>query len=261
MNRHQYCVYNQTNECFLSLGVTHEDRGFARFKGLLIGRAPRYDEGHWLSRPKGVHLLRIFSSRDLVFLDAKHRVVRAIESFPPFRFVPVGKSVASVLELPVHTIDSSQTQPGNQLVICVAEEMEFRLRSMPDLGKDDLVEVSAQAKNMPVPNSLPLRPDRRTTRRKRWPRLLAYDSRGGILEVHGVRDLSANGLYLMTEARWPLGTMITLTLQRTDGVSDDALLNPITVQLRVMRWGKDGVGLAFAQTEMEESPLMALTAR
>jgi hypothetical protein len=34
----------------------------------------------------------------------------------------------SVLELPTHTIYSSQTQPGDQLVICVAEEMEHRLR-------------------------------------------------------------------------------------------------------------------------------------
>jgi uncharacterized membrane protein (UPF0127 family) len=52
-----------------------------------------------------------------VFLDAKHRVVVAIESFPPFRFVSIGTNVASVLELPVHTIDTSQTKPGNQLVI------------------------------------------------------------------------------------------------------------------------------------------------
>jgi hypothetical protein len=64
-------------------------------------------------------------------------VVRAIESFPPLRFVSIGKDVASVVELPVQTIDSSQTQPGNQLVICVADEIEFRLRSMLDLGKDD----------------------------------------------------------------------------------------------------------------------------
>ena len=262
MDKRQYCVYNQTSECFLSLGVTHEDRGFARVKGFLRGRAPRYDEGQWLSRPTGFHLLRLFSSRDLVFLDAKHRVVRAIESFPPFRFVPIGKNVSSVVELPVHTIDSSQTQPGNQLVICVAEEMEFRLRSMLDLDKDDLVELSAEARNMPVRNSPPARQDRRTTRRKRWPRLLAYDSSGGVLEVHGVRDLSANGLYLMTKSRWPLGTLITLTLQRTDGVSDDALPNAITVQLSVVRWGKDGVGLAFTQSAaMEESPLMALATR
>jgi hypothetical protein len=137
MDKRRYCVYNRTSECFLSLGVTREDRGFAGFQGLLRGRAPRYDEGCWLSRPKGVHLLRIFSLRDLVFLDAQHRVVRAIESFPPLRFVSIGKNVASVVELPVHTIDSSQTQPGNQLVICVADEIEFRLRGMPDVGKDD----------------------------------------------------------------------------------------------------------------------------
>jgi hypothetical protein len=261
MESRQYCVYNQTSECFLSLGVTPEDRGFARFKGLLRLRAPRYDEVHWVSRPKGVHLFRFFSSRDLLFLDAKHRVVRAIESFPPFRFVPVGKSIASVLELPVHTIDSSQTQPGNQLVICVAEEMEFRLRSMPDLEKDDLVELSAETKNLPVRNTPSARQDRRTSRRQRWPRLIAYDSGGAVLRVHGVRDLSANGLYLMTEMRWPLGTLITLTLQRTDGVSEDTLPHAITVQLRVTRWGKDGVGLAFTQSAMEESPLMALSAQ
>lgn len=261
MEKRQYCVYNQTNECFLSLGVTRGDRGFARFKGLLKGRPSRYDEGHWLSRPKGVHLLRLFSSRDLVFLDAKHRVVRAIESFPPFRFVPIGKNVASVVELPVHTIDSSQTQPGNQLVICVAEEMEFRLRSMPDVEKDDIVDLFFATNNMPEQKSPAPRRERRTTRRKRWPRLLAYDSSKGVLEVHGVRDLSADGLYLMTEARWPLGTVITLTLQRTDGISDDTTPNAITVQLSVIRWGKDGVGLAFTQSATEESPLMVLAAR
>jgi len=77
-----------------------------------------------------------------VFLDAKHHVLRAIESSPPFRFVSMDKNVASVLELPVHTIDSSQTQPGNRLVICVVEEMVLRLRSMQDLEKDDFVELS-----------------------------------------------------------------------------------------------------------------------
>jgi hypothetical protein len=32
-----------------------------------------------------------------------------------------------VLELPTHTIYSSQTQPGDQLLICMAEEMANRL--------------------------------------------------------------------------------------------------------------------------------------
>jgi hypothetical protein len=65
----------------------------------------------------------------------------------------------------------------------------------------------------------------------------------------------------MTEERWPLGTHITMTLQRTDGLNDNPMRNAIAVQLRVIRWGNDGVGLAFMQSDLEESPLMALTTR
>jgi hypothetical protein len=36
-----------------------------------------------------------------------------------------------VLELPTHTIYSSQTQMGDQLVICAAEEMEQHLIQSP----------------------------------------------------------------------------------------------------------------------------------
>ena len=125
---------------FLSLGVTNGDSAFASFRGLLAGRAPRYDEGKWVVHPKGIHFFRLFSSRDLVFLDDKHRVIGIIEGFPPFGFAPMSAEVASVLALPVRTISSSQTQSGNQLVICVAEELEFRLRRMPDLDKYELMD-------------------------------------------------------------------------------------------------------------------------
>jgi len=248
----QYCVYNQTSECFLSLGITNGDSTLARFKGVLAGRSPRYDEGKWVTHPMGVHFFHLFSSRDLVFLDEKHRVIAVIESFPPFRFAPLGPSVASVLALPVRTISSSQTQPGNQLVICAAEELEFRLRGMPDLEPLELQPPRKwTAHDSPV--------DRRVARRKRWPRLVAYDCSGGALEVHGVKDMSANGLYLMTEERWPLGAQVMMTLQRTDGLDDGSRSNTITVQLRVVRWGSDGVGLSFVQQELEESPVLAFT--
>jgi hypothetical protein len=262
MERPQYCVYNQTSESFLSLGVTHADSTFERFKGILSGKTQRFDEGKWVVRPMGVHFFRMLSSRDLVFLDEKHCVIRSIESFPPFRFASIGPGIASVLTLPVDTIYSSQTQPGNQLVICVAEEMEFRLRSMPDIQKYELHDFPLDPENLQAAkkwNAHGMTHDRRGSRRKRWPRLVAYDSTGGTLAVHGVKDLSANGLYLITEERWPLGTQVTMTLQRTDGLDKNTRNNPITVQLRVMRWGKDGVGLAFMQAEAEESHLMALT--
>jgi hypothetical protein len=241
--------------------VTHHDNTFARLKGILGGRAKRYDEGNWMSRPKGGRLFRLFSSRDLIFLDDKHRVVQAIESFPPFRLAPIDSNVDSVLALPVRTIDSSQTQAGNQLVIGVAEEMEFRLRSMPDLEEQELCDFPLDADNLEGSSSQLSGRDRRIARRKRWPRLVAYDQDGSTLEVHGVKDLSANGLYLMTKERWPLGTHVTMILQRTDALDDNAKSNAISAQLRVVRWGNDGVGLAFMQSDAEETPLMALSAR
>src|ERR1700694_5707407 len=127
MEIQQYCVYNQTSECFLSLGVTMGDNTFARLKGRLGKGVNRIDEGTWIVRPKGLNTLGLFSPRDLIYLDDQHKVVHMVEAFPTFRFAPLRSDAASVLALPVHSIYSSQTQLGNQLVICAAEEMEFRL--------------------------------------------------------------------------------------------------------------------------------------
>ena len=263
MERKQYCVYNQTSECFLSLGVTVGDNSFARLKGLIGKGASRVDEGSWLIRPKGLHTLGLFSSRDLIYLDENHKVMHAVEAFPTFRIAPIRADTASVLALPVHTIYSSQTQHGHQLVICAAEEMEFRLRSMPSLQQDQPRRPELIAETGYLPKGwLPQASDdeRRGGTRRRWPRLVAYDSAGGALAVHGIKDISATGLFLLTDERWPLGSQVVMTLQRTDGLDEDSK-NPINVQLRVMRWGKDGVGLSFLQAGVEESKLMALAAR
>ena len=64
--------------------------------------------------------------RDLIYIDDNHRVVHVIEHFPRFRISPLKPQATSVLELPTHTIYTSQTQAGDQLLICAAEEMESR---------------------------------------------------------------------------------------------------------------------------------------
>jgi uncharacterized protein len=76
----------------------------------------------------GIHTVGVLVPLDLIYLNEDHRVVHLIEHFPPFRLAPLRIRASSVLELPTHTIYSSQTQPGDQLVICVAEEMEDRLK-------------------------------------------------------------------------------------------------------------------------------------
>lgn len=124
MKRKTYCVYNQTRETFLSLSVTAADTTFARLRGFIGRLKLGSDEGIWLVPSRGVHTVGVLVPLDLIYLDENYRVIHVIEYFPIFRIAPLRIQAESVLELPTHTIYSSQTQPGDQLVICVADEMD-----------------------------------------------------------------------------------------------------------------------------------------
>ena len=138
MNKRTYCVYNQTRECFLSLGVTPADTTFTRLKGLIGRLRLKVDEGLWVVPSCGIHTMGVLFPLDLIYIDENHQVVHVIEHFPRFGISPLKTQAASVLELPTHTIYSSQTQPGDQLVICVAEEMESRI------NKEGVAELQGQ---------------------------------------------------------------------------------------------------------------------
>lgn len=127
MARRSYCVYNQTRECFLSLGITPADTSLARLKGLIGHFKLRSDEGLWVVPSNGVHTFGVLFPLDLIYLDEMYRVIHLIEYFPTFRIAPLRIKAASVLEMAAHTIYSSQTQKGDQLLICKAEEMVSRL--------------------------------------------------------------------------------------------------------------------------------------
>jgi uncharacterized protein len=140
MKRRTCCVYNQTRECFLSLDVAAADTIFSRLRGLIGRPKLRSDEGIWVVPSRGVHTLGLLFPLDLIYLDEHYRVIHLVEYFPSFRIAPLKMQAESVLELPTHTIYSSQTQTGDQLVICVAEEMENRLK----MGR--AVELNGQLK-------------------------------------------------------------------------------------------------------------------
>ena len=138
MNKRTYCVYNQTRECFLSLGVTSADTTFSRLKGLIGRLKLRVDEGLWVVPSCGVHTFGVLFPLDLIYLDENHQVIHTIEHFPSFRIAPLRTQATSVLELPTHTIFSSQTQPGDQLLICAIEEIARRF------NKAEIAELRSQ---------------------------------------------------------------------------------------------------------------------
>lgn len=61
---------------------------------------------------------------DLIYIDENYRVIHTIEHFPSFRISPIRTQASSVLQLPTHTIYSSQTYPGDQLLICAIDEID-----------------------------------------------------------------------------------------------------------------------------------------
>ncbi|MGB6975584.1 MAG: PilZ domain-containing protein [Terracidiphilus sp.] len=287
MEGQKFCVYNQTRESFLSLGVTVADEGPGHVKEWIERQGVKTDSGLWLKPYRGIPSLRRYSTVDLVYLDDEFRVIQELESFPNSTEKPAEEDTASALVLPAHTIYSSQTRPGDQLVICLAQEMEQRLEGLSgadnasndiqtdvsskeqssgtevsrlshSLGHPRIVHSTHQGtdemKNFEPktggPNSLKtwlqnwLSSDRRRSQRQPLPGLVAYYWTGSTPRAYQISDISSSGFYVLTEERWFPGTLVLMTLQRTDSLgknTDDA----ISVQTKVVRWGSDGLGLAF----------------
>jgi hypothetical protein len=90
--------------------------------------------------------------------------------------------------------------------------------------------------------------DARKNSRQGRPPLVAYFWDGGQPVAHAVQNISPTGFYLLTKERWLLGTLIMMTLQRTS--TDPARADcSVIIMSKVVRYGDDGVGLAFMPVE------------
>ena len=127
MESQKLCAYNQTRECFLGLEVAAADLSYTDVKTRMATLEFKSGEGLWMVPFRGMPETGLQLPVDLIYLDEDCRVIDMVESFPTFRATPSSPMAASVLVLPTHSVYSSQTQVGDQLVICVAEEMERRL--------------------------------------------------------------------------------------------------------------------------------------
>ena len=73
---------------------------------------------------------------------------------------------------------------------------------------------------------------------------------------HTIQNISSTGFYLPTKDRWLLGTMVTMTLQRTDMAHENSGTEPhISVLSKVVRLDEHGVGFAFVPLEAHPGDL------
>jgi hypothetical protein len=93
---------------------------------------------------------------------------------------------------------------------------------------------------------------RRRAQRHIEPKLVAFYWDGATPMPRYIRDVSNTGFYLMTDQRWYPGTLITMTLQRTEK-SEDGSKSSVAIQARVIRSGGDGVAMKFVFPQAEQS--------
>jgi len=121
--RRTLCVFNRNRESFLGLRVAPADTLLLRLEGLLGRIRLKPDDGIWLIPSRGIHTFGMLFAIDLIYLDAANRVIHLVEHLGPFRISPIRIKCASILELPSRAIYSSNTQIGDDLLICTPEEM------------------------------------------------------------------------------------------------------------------------------------------
>jgi hypothetical protein len=151
MKSSKHCAYNQTRECFLGLEISAPEIPFANLKDLLGTLTLQSGEGLWLNPHRGFPAMLTHRSLDVIYLDEECRVIEVAESLTYFRATASSLRAASVLALPAHTIYSSQTRLGDQLVICMSDEMEVRLNG---LSSPKRLEVVLPSNDKPVETAI-----------------------------------------------------------------------------------------------------------
>jgi uncharacterized protein len=110
----QIKVSNRNRGTILAEAADVADTSAKRRTGLLKHSKLAPGEGLWIAPCEAVHSFGMKFAIDVVYLDRKKRVRKVRKEMVPRR-LSACLTAHSVLELPVGVIDSSRTEPGDQL--------------------------------------------------------------------------------------------------------------------------------------------------
>lgn len=277
-------VCNESKDAHLCKRVHSLNTARTPFNVLVRHLSEISQEGVWLTpfrglipRMPGLPPLRV------VLLSEKLDVVECMAEFPENGVFNVDARVASALILSASTAEASDIQAGDRIRLCDAStrfEWDWRNEEARAKGrlchcfKEGAEEASRTAQIQAAISAASAEPeqensagdrakkktlrerisrwlkgyeedaDRRTARRNRFPKLVAYYWTGGTPKALKLGDIGPKGFYLLTSDRWTLGTRLIVTFQRTD-CEIDSVDSTITMPSTVIRTSPDGVGFAF----------------
>lgn len=169
--------------------------------------------------------------------------------------------VETIVEKPVaEAVDGSGVESEMDVRRRAAAEWGTEPGTEPEAGRqplqaaEPLAEAAVVEKRAEKKDSLKLRfmrwlvPDRRKADRVPASNIVAVRWAGDQMHRYEVEDVSATGVYILTDERPLPGTVFMITLTKpakSPGGEDESL----SVQVKVARWGSDGLGLEFVTTD------------
>jgi uncharacterized membrane protein (UPF0127 family) len=117
-------AFNQTRQAYLATALAIADTHWTRLRGLLGVRSRdfRNGSGLWIVPCHGGHTLGMGFPIDVVYLDDAKTVIHIQGDLPPWRFAPVRRRAASVLELPCRTAAETRTEVGDKIEIKLGKD-------------------------------------------------------------------------------------------------------------------------------------------
>ena len=112
-------AFNRTQRADLATALALADTHWTRLRGLLGLSSNDFCSGSglWIVPCHGVHTLGMGFPIDVLYLDRELKVIDAKYAVPPWRFTPVLRRAASVLELPCGTLAHTKTALGDAIEI------------------------------------------------------------------------------------------------------------------------------------------------
>jgi uncharacterized protein len=108
-------VRNEDRGALLGDRVRLADSYLTRLRGLLGTQGLESGQGLLISPSRGVHMFGMRYPLDVLLLDEAQRVKKCYVGLEPGKATGMHRGVRYALELPVGTIESTQTQEGDEI--------------------------------------------------------------------------------------------------------------------------------------------------
>ena len=117
-------AFNRTRQTYLATALAVADTHWTRLRGLLGTASSDFRNGYglWIVPCHGVHTLGMGFPIDVVYLDGGNTIIHIQRDLQPWRFAPVRRLAASVLELPCQTAAETRTEVGDKIEITTGKD-------------------------------------------------------------------------------------------------------------------------------------------